>query len=191
MELVTREVNFNGAGLLGILKDGKIYTPLKKFCEILGVDYSSQLKRIGRDETLTKGVVKMTIPTNGGNQEINILEIEFLPLWLTGIKANQCREAVRTNLLDFKLKAKDALADAFLGKRTAPIKSKDWGLNTIKENTVKVEEIENQIEDLISQLKPLYEEIEKVAFLKADDFSGTYKIFKNNKSTNKILKKEV
>lgn len=117
MELVRKEVEFHNSKLVGIQKDGKIYTPLRNFCEILGVDTSGQLQRIKRDETLVQGLVKISSLTNGGEQEINVIDINYLPLWLTGIKVNQCKEEVREFLLDFKLKAKDILTTAFIGKQ--------------------------------------------------------------------------
>ncbi len=117
MELVRKEVEFHNCKLVGIQRNGKIYTPIKHFCEALGLDSSGQLKRIKRDEALKLGLDKMSIPTNGGEQEVNLLEIVYLPLWLTGVKTNQCRQEVRDSLLDFKLQVKDVLAEAFIGKQ--------------------------------------------------------------------------
>ena len=116
MELVRKEVEFHNSKLVGIQKDGKIYTPISHICEVLGITTSSQIKRIRRDETLVQGLVKISSLTNGGEQEVNIIEIAYLPLWLTGIKVNQCSAEVREVLLDFKLKAKDVLAEAFFPK---------------------------------------------------------------------------
>ena len=133
MEIVKKEVEFNGANLTGIkTQDGKIYVSLKNICEILGVDYSSQLKRIKRDEFLNDGVVIMTMPTNGGNQDANLLKLDFLPMWLTGIKADRCKEEIRPYLKEFKLKAKDVLADAFLGKRGNEILEGDYSPEDIE-----------------------------------------------------------
>jgi hypothetical protein len=118
MELVRKEVEFHNCKLIGIQKDGNIYTPINYFCDILGVNLASQLRKIKSDEAISQGVARMQLPTNGGEQEVYVLEISFLPLWLTGIKANQCNKAdVREVLLDFKLKAKDVLAEAFMGKQ--------------------------------------------------------------------------
>ena len=91
-----------------------ILVAIKSLCEGLGVNYSSQLKRVDRDEVLSKGVVKMTIPTKSGNQNANMLQIEYLPFFLTGIKTAMCREEIRPRLNEFKIKAKDALAAAFI-----------------------------------------------------------------------------
>ena len=117
MEIMKKEIGFNGMNLVGVSFEEKLYIIVKNFCEALGIDYNSQLKRIKRDEVLNHGLVKMTIPTNGGEQESNLLELDYVPLWLAGIKTNQCCEEVREFLLEFKLKVKDILSEAFFGKR--------------------------------------------------------------------------
>lgn len=185
-DLTVKEVNFNGAILVGILKDGKIYTPLKKFCEFLGVDFSSQLQRIKRDETLRFGLtmVKITMVESGveKEREVTVLEISYLPLWLTGIKAKQCREKIRKNLIKFKLEAKDVLANAFFGKREKEIpllpEDKDWGLKRIHDRADQAKEIEKQIHYLIKFLEPIYNEIEGIAKLKRNSVFREFKNFK-------------
>nr|DAE81025.1 MAG TPA: hypothetical protein [Caudoviricetes sp.] len=166
-DLVVKEVNFNGANLVGILKEGKIYTPLRKFCDFLGVDFSSQLQRIKRDEALRLGLtmVKITTVENGveKEREVTVLEISFLPLWLTGIKSQQCREEIRQNLLSFKLEAKEVLASAFLGKRALEPKEgirKDWMIERMREDLDKAEEIETKIyKEIADNLLPIYERL--------------------------------
>ena len=183
-DLIIKEVSFNGANLVGILKEGKIYTPLKKFCEFLGVDFSSQLKRIKRDEVLGLGstMVKMTTVENGveKEREVTVLEISFLPLWLTGIKSQQCREEIRQNLLSFKLEAKEVLASAFFGKRkNEKISNNDWVFERITDNMEKAKVIEDEIEILMNKLTPLYKEISDVADLKKRIVGKTFFDFKN------------
>lgn len=117
MEIMKKEVDFNGVNLVGVSFEEKLYIIIKNFCEVLGVNYIGQLQRIKRDEVLNKGVCKIHIPSDGGNQETNLLELDFVPLWLAGIKTNQCREEAREFLLEFKLKVKDILSEAFFGKR--------------------------------------------------------------------------
>lgn len=185
-DLTVKEVNFNGAILVGILKEGKVYTPLKKFCEFLGIDFSSQLQRIKRDEALRIGLtmVKITTVENGveKEREVTVLEIYFLPLWLTGIKSQQCREEIRESLIEFKLKAKDVLADAFFGKREKEIPllpvDKDWGFKRIHDRADQAKEIEKQIYYLIKFLEPIYNEIEAIAKTKRDSVFREFKNFK-------------
>lgn len=118
MEIVRKEIGFNGVNLIGVCFEEKLYIIVKNFCEVLGINYKGQIQRIKRDEVLSKGGCKIHLPSNGGNQETNLLELDYVPIWLAGIKANQCKEEIRSFLKEFKLKVKDVLAEAFLGKRT-------------------------------------------------------------------------
>ena len=133
MKIVKKEVEFNGVNLAGIkTQNGKIYIIVKTFCESLGIFPNSQIKRIRRDDFLNEGGVIMALPTNGGQQDVFLLELDFLPMWLTGIKADRCREEIRPYLKEFKLKAKDVLADAFLGKRGNEILEGDYSPEDIE-----------------------------------------------------------
>ena len=179
MELVKKEVEFHNSKLVGIQKDGEIYTPIRQLCEILGLDSSSQLQRIKRDETLNMGLVKMTLPTNGGEQEMNLLEIDYLPLWLTGIKTNQCKQEVRESLLDFKLKVKDVLAEAFFPKVKIQEEPKqltfDYDENE-KQRDICVNRLIGYMKDVVSleeEIRKLSKELKtKLSLLKLD--SDTY-----------------
>ncbi len=133
MKIVKKEVEFNGVNLAGIkTQNGKIYIIVKTFCESLGIFPNSQIKRIRRDDFLNEGGVIMALPTNRGQQDVFLLELDFLPMWLTGIKADRCREEIRPYLKEFKLKAKDVLADAFLGKRGNEILEGDYSPEDIE-----------------------------------------------------------
>lgn len=64
----------------------------------------------------------MTLPTNGGMQEVLCIELDFLPLWLAKISITPKMQKENTwtvrRLVEFQLKAKDVLAAAFLQKPT-------------------------------------------------------------------------
>lgn len=179
-ELITKEVTINGSTFIGVYKDGKVYTPLRKFCEFLGIGFTGQHQRIQRDETLRQGVCKIHIPTNSGIQEAVMLENSFLPLWLAGIKANQCREEIRDNLIKFKLEAKDILAEAFFGKRiNQNLKNKDWVLDRIQIRIDQCKIIEDQILELTDILNGKYEEIEDLSRIKQETSQHFLKQFKS------------
>lgn len=168
-------VYFNGAELLAIKGDnGKLYSPLKKFCEQLGIDDSSQLKRIKRNLVLLLGMVKMYIPSKGGLQSTVCIDIDFLPMWLSSIQTNECKEEVRPMLLEFQLHAKDVLVQAFIKKEPPKEEPKqepkkeftatDFLLMTaesIKEQKQKVESIENNLKAVNENLSNQIDEINK------------------------------
>ena len=177
MEIVKKEIGFNGMNLIGISFKEKLYVIIKNFCEVLGVDHNSQLKRIKRDEILNKGVVKMTIPSEGGIQETNLLELDYVPLWLAGIKTNQCKEEVRKFLLEFKLKVKDVLSDAFFGKREILQEEKRYNpdLNLIEDRAGILREIENEKRNLIFKQIYIYTRIEYTAKSMVEKLKKEYK----------------
>lgn len=116
--LIKKEVNVKGIIVECVqTEDQKIWVILSSLCNGLGIDKNSQLKRIKRDiDLLNTCTVKMTTQIGAQNREVICLQLEALPFFLTGIKSNMVKEEIRNNLVDFKLKAKDILAEAFLGK---------------------------------------------------------------------------
>ena len=116
--LVFKTVQFNGVELVGVkLLDGRIFTPVKKICDDLGIDHSGQIERIKRDDLYIEGTRIIRMPYfKGGNQDTFCLDIQYLPSFLTGIQTSKCKPEVQPILKDFKLKAKDILAEAFIKK---------------------------------------------------------------------------
>ncbi|GED53517.1 phage antirepressor N-terminal domain-containing protein [Brevibacillus borstelensis] len=115
-------IRFNGADILGVkANDGKIYVGVKWICKGIGFDKNhsdAQVKKIQSDVVLNKGASNLTLPTNGGNQEVLTIELDFLPLWLAKISITPTMQSeqpeVAERLIEYQLKAKDALAQAFL-----------------------------------------------------------------------------
>jgi len=114
-------VNFNGADIMAVkANDDKVYVGVSWVCDGLGLNENqtkAQRDKINSDIVLSKGGRKISTLTNGGNQEILVLDLNFLPLWLAKINANIIEsEEVQERLVEYQLRAKDVLADAFLQK---------------------------------------------------------------------------
>lgn len=160
-----KEVIFNNVTLLGVeLLDNKIYVAIKKICNDLGIDSSSQYQRIKRDDTLKDGTVIITIPDNKGiNQNTLCLDIDYLPMFLIGIQADRCNQEARPYLKEFKLKAKDKLSEVFINKSdiNAPgagagnnnyLALFDLTLKSLKEQENKILSLENKFNVIETKL---------------------------------------
>ncbi|MBG9788515.1 phage antirepressor N-terminal domain-containing protein [Brevibacillus laterosporus] len=118
-------VNFNGAEILGVkANDGKVYVGVRWVCEGIGLtegQIKSERKKIQDDVVLKQGGRNLILPTNGGNQEILTIELDFLPLWLAKISITptmqNAQPEVTECLIEYQLKAKEVLAQAFLNQR--------------------------------------------------------------------------
>lgn len=126
-----RLVDFYGDELTAVLVQAgerrQIYVPLRPICELLGIDWSSQLQRLRRDAVLSteiKGVVVITTPSDssvgGGPQEMISLPLDYLNGWLFGINAARVREEIRGRLVRYQRECYRVLADAFLERSAAP-----------------------------------------------------------------------
>lgn len=116
-------VDFNGAELLGIkATDGKVYVGVRWVCEGIGLSegqVKAERKKIKEDVVLKNGGSRnFVLPTNGGNQEVLMLELDFLPLWLAKIAITPNMQTnqpeIAEKLIEYQLKAKDVLAAAFI-----------------------------------------------------------------------------
>ncbi|EJW14779.1 phage antirepressor N-terminal domain-containing protein [Paenibacillus alvei] len=119
-----KAVSFNGAELLGIkANNGKVYVGVRWVCDGLGLregQRNNQLSKIQSDIVLKQGVRKFILPTKSGEQEVLVLELDFLPIWLAKISPNTLEGEAKENLVQYQLKAKDVLAAAFLSNVFKP-----------------------------------------------------------------------
>lgn len=121
--LAVKEVNFNGDTLIAAQdKDTqKVYVAVKWICEGIGLtkgQMQNERKKIQEDLVLKQGERNLVLPTNGGLQEVQCIELDFLPLWLAKIsitpKMKENNPDVVEKLIQYQLKAKDVLANAFV-----------------------------------------------------------------------------
>jgi len=115
----TKLVDFNGAEIMAVkCNDGKIYAGVRWVCNGIGFDENQcrvQIRKTQEDLVVSKGVTKISLPTNGGVQEILCIELDYLPLWLAKINAGIIDDLrVRNAVIQYQLKAKDILAAAFI-----------------------------------------------------------------------------
>lgn len=107
-------IDFHGQVLQIIDNNGKPYVPLKRICVNLGLDWSAQRKRIERDQVLSEGMVVMAIPSEGGDQDMVCLPLEYLNGWLFGIDDSRVAAGIRESLVIYKREAYGALYNYFV-----------------------------------------------------------------------------
>ena len=115
-----RVVDFYGDAIQGlIVPEGEqptIYVPLRPICNYLGLDWSSQHKRLYRDAVLrdvVRSVVVMTTNPQGGDPELLCLPLEYLPGWLFTISANRVRPELQDKITQYRRECFKVLWRAF------------------------------------------------------------------------------
>ncbi len=146
-------------------KDGVIWAGVRWLCEGLGLtkdQMRNERKKIQEDLALSKGESNLTLPTNGGNQEVLCLKLDFLPLWLAKISITPNMKENNPELVDklvkYQLQAKDILAAAFIPafrKRSAIEELQELQGRAILEVNEKVDSVEKRVDYLENDI-PLY-----------------------------------
>lgn len=125
-ELVTKEVDFYGDEIMCVqdTSTGKIYVGVSWICSGIGLSKSqkdTQVQKIQKDLALKMGCLKFQAGVFDENNETISLELDYLPLWLAKIsitpKMQEENPILASKLLNYQLKAKDVLAEAFIEPR--------------------------------------------------------------------------
>lgn len=158
--LIAKEVEFLGDSLL-VVKDeakNKLYTGVGYVCKGIGLtrdQTKNERKRIQEDVVLSKGGRNLTLLTKGGNQEVICIELDYLPLWLAKIsitpKMKEQQPELVNRLVEYQLKVKDVLANAFIHKEY-PIKAKSQSVDT-KEKEIEARLINAKVRQAGAWLK--------------------------------------
>lgn len=120
--LIVKNVDMFGDTVMAAMdKDGTIWAGVSYFCKALGMSDTqrdTQVEKIRSEKTLSKATRKFPGGVFGTTNEAYALRIDFVPLWLAKISITKRMEhehpELADKLLQYQLKAKDILADAFL-----------------------------------------------------------------------------
>lgn len=103
----------------------KIYVGVSWVCLGVGLSKSqkdTQVQNLQSDLVLSRGCLKFQAGVFDPNNSILAIELSFLPLWLEKIsitpKMQEEKSELTERLVEYQLKAKDVLAEAFIYKTT-------------------------------------------------------------------------
>ena len=113
-----RQVVFYGDEVVAVrVEGGAIYVPVRPLCDLLGIAWAAQRRRILDDPVLgneIRGVIIMITPEGRPQQqEMSCLPLKRLSGWLFGINAKRVKEEVRERLIRYQKECYDVLDEAF------------------------------------------------------------------------------
>lgn len=127
-ELTVKSVDVLGDAIVATQDaDGQIWAGVSYFCRALGMNKGQkdrQTTNVQKDETLKRGCRKFAAGVFDPTNEAVGMRIDFVPLWLAKINITktmlQDHPELADKLLEYQLKAKDILAEAFMPKQDIP-----------------------------------------------------------------------
>ncbi|MCW2383367.1 hypothetical protein M2338_002932 [Sphingobium sp. B2D3B] len=109
-------VPFNDHHILTVRNDHGVHVVMKPIVEALGLDWSSQHKRISRHPVLAEGMVITTIPSVNGKQDVAVLELECFHGWLVTISPDRITDDdKRALIIEYQRRAFRVIFEHFHG----------------------------------------------------------------------------
>jgi P22_AR N-terminal domain len=115
---VERVVDFYGDNIpVAQVGEDELFVPLKPLAEFLGLDYSSQHRRVRSDSEMAEfcQLVRMRVQASGQRQEMFCLPLKLIPAWLFGITTSKVKPELRDKLRLYRREVFDVLWNAFKG----------------------------------------------------------------------------
>ncbi len=96
----------------------ELFVPLKPLAEFLGLDYSSQHRRVRSDSEMADfcRLVRMRVQASGQRQEMFCLPLKLIPAWLFGITTSKVKPELRDRLRLYRREVFEVLWNAFKGE---------------------------------------------------------------------------
>lgn len=105
-------VNFHGHELVLVAHNDGPHVAMKTVCEAIGLDWSSQHKRMRRHQVLGPAMVMMTtVGEDGKDRAMVVLPLQYLNGWLFGIDVNRVKKECRAALIRYQRECFQALYD--------------------------------------------------------------------------------
>lgn len=116
-----KEVGFYGDTIVAVrLANGMVYVPVKPICDLLGVDWGGQYRRIQRDAVLSLEIRRVDVTsTRRGTQPMICLPLDYVSGFLFGLNADRVKAELRDRVILYQRECYKVLSEAFKEGRLA------------------------------------------------------------------------
>lgn len=113
-----KEVEFYGDEIIAVrTTDGAVYVPVRPICELLGVAWGPQYRRINRDTVLSEEVKSVAVASMEGDRlvtrDMQCLPVDYISGFLFGINADRVKPELKERIIRYQRECYKVLAEAF------------------------------------------------------------------------------
>lgn len=173
-DLIVKNVDVLGDSIMAAKdEEGNVWAGVSYFCNALGMTKGQkdrQVTNVQKDEALKRGCLRLEAGVLDSSNETIALRIDYIPLWLAKItiteKTRKEHPELADKLLEYQLRAKDILADAFMPKHPkipqSPLELLELHYEAIKQVDGKVNEIRTEFEKFKQEIPIFGEECSNI-----------------------------
>lgn len=110
-----KEVAFYDDTIIAVrLPDGRVFVPIRPICELIGIDWAGQYRRLQRDPVLVEEIEHVDVTsTRRGTQGMICLPLDYVSGFLFGINPNRVKPELRDRVMRYQRECYRVLAEAF------------------------------------------------------------------------------
>ena len=173
-DLIVKNVDVLGDSIMAAKdEEGNIWAGINFFCRGLGMSKRQrdfQVEKVKADKMLSRGCTLLRAGVLDTANEVYALRLDFIPIWLSKITITKKMEKehpeLADKLLEYQLRAKDILADAFMPKHPkipqSPLELLELHYEAIKQVDGKVNEIRTEFEKFKQEIPIFGEECSNI-----------------------------
>lgn len=173
-DLIVKNVDVLGDSIMAAKdEEGNVWAGVSYFCNALGMTKGQkdrQVTNVQKDEALKRGCLRLEAGVLDSSNETIALRIDYIPLWLAKItiteKTRKEHPELADKLLEYQLRAKDILSDAFMPKQPkipqSPLELLELHYEAIKQVDGKVNEIRTEFEKFKQEIPIFGEECSNI-----------------------------
>lgn len=173
-DLIVKNVDVLGDSIMAAKdEEGNIWAGINFFCRGLGMSKRQrdfQVEKVKADKMLSRGCTLLRAGVLDTANEVYALRLDFIPIWLSKITITKKMEKehpeLADKLLEYQLRAKDILAEAFMPKQPkipqSPLELLELHYEAIKQVDGKVNEIRTEFEKFKQEIPIFGEECSNI-----------------------------
>jgi len=120
----TQTLTVNEKEIFIFTDNGEKYVAIKPICEVIGVDYSSQLKKLKEDVILSSTMVLNTmVGQDEKSRKMQSIPFRYVFGWLFKIDPRNVKPEIQEGVIKYQKECYDVLFDSFT-KRTSILREK-------------------------------------------------------------------
>lgn len=160
-DMIVKNVDVLGDEIMAARdSDGIIWVGINFFCQGLDMNKKQrdyQVKKVREDKALNRGCRKFSAGVFDESNEVYALRLDFIPLWLAKISITEKMQnehpELSEKLLEYQLKAKDILAEAFSPNQSTLPMSTDDKIRLLAQGNVEIRAELNSVRAEVEALK--------------------------------------
>lgn len=143
--------------------EGIIWVGVRWMCQGMGMSdgqYKRQIKNIQKDLLLKNSGSNLNLNKGSGERDVFCLKLDYLPIWLAKISITPTMQKdhpeLADKLLEYQLKAKDILSEAFMPKQNEFSRTTQAQIQLLAQGNV---ELNKRVDDIQAEVKALKDDM--------------------------------